>query len=356
MPVRAAVLGATGLVGQQFVRLLDGHPWVRVEALVADRSAGKTLEESGRWVLGERPPAYAAGMVLERLDVDSLARRVDVVFSALPRSVAGEVEPELARRGVVVVSNAGTMRMDPDVPLVNGEVNPGHLELVRVQRERRGWNGAIIKNPNCSTAVLTLFLKPLLDEYGLERVAVTTLQAMSGAGFSGLPSLAIYDNVIPYISREEEKIETESLKILGRLEGSSVKPADVSIKATATRVPVIDGHTEVVYFKLKRGPGSIDELASVLDGFRSLPQELGLPTAPEKPLIVRREEDRPQPRLDRMAGRGMSVTVGRLDSAPGLGEGWYRAVILGHNTIRGAAGAALLAFELFYKTGGMDGG
>jgi len=347
MAVRAAILGATGVVGQRFVQLLDGHPWIKVEVLAGRSSAGKRYSEAVKWVLESPMPGWAAGMEVEPVDPEAIAERVDVAFSALPRSVAAPIEEELARRGVVVASNAGSMRLDPDVPLLNGEVNWEHVRLVDVQRGRRGYEGAILKNPNCTTAILTLFLKPLMDEYGVKRVVVTTLQAITGAGLRGLPAAMIVDNVIPYIEGEEAKVKAESRKILGSLSGGAVEPAEIEVEATTTRVPVIDGHTEVVYVELGRRPGSLEEVEEVLSSWRSMPQEARLPTAPERPLVVRREPDRPQPRLDRYEGRGMSVVVGRLDWAPSLGENWIRAVILGHNTVRGAAGAAILAYEIY---------
>ncbi len=347
MAVKAAILGATGVVGQRFVQLLDGHPWIKVEVLAGRSSAGKRYSEATKWVLESPMPGWASGMTVEPVDPEAIAERVDVVFSALPRSVAAPIEDALARRGVVVASNAGAMRLDPDVPLLNGEVNWEHVKLVDVQRSNRGYEGAILKNPNCTTAVLTLFLKPLLEEYGMKRVLVTTMQAITGAGLRGLPAAMIMDNVIPYIEGEEGKVKTESLKILGRLVDGRVEPADIAVEATTTRVPVIDGHTEVVYVELERRPGSIEEVGEVLASWRSMPQEAKLPTAPEKPLVVRWEPDRPQPRLDRLEGRGMSVVVGRLDWARNLGDNWIRAVILGHNTVRGAAGAAILAYEVY---------
>ncbi len=350
--LRAAVLGATGIVGQRFIQLLHNHPWIELAYLAAsERSTGKRYGEAATWVLEEPMPEDMAEMEVRPIDPEEMRREgVELVFSALPSSVAKEVEIELARRGFMVFSNASPMRLDPDIPLVNGEVNPDHLKLVETQRRRRGWSGVIVKNPNCSTAILTLPLKPLHDIYGVRRVLVATMQAVSGAGLRGVPSMVILDNLIPFIEGEEWKIENESRKILGRLEGDHVEPAGFEVYATTTRVPVLDGHTEVVYVELEKQPGDAEEVMRVLEGFRGLPQELGLPTAPPKPVVVRRERDRPQPRLDRLEGRGMSVVVGRVElKASRL----LRMVLLGHNTIRGAAGAAILAAELYLKTQGL---
>ncbi len=342
--IKAAVLGGTGLVGQRFIQLLDGHPFIEVTHITGRGSVGKLYGDVVDWRIEGDIPGWAREIRVSPSDPDLLkSERVEVAFSALPASVAENIEVDLARRGVVVASNARPMRLDPDIPLLNGEVNPDHVLLVRRQRRSRGWSGAILKNPNCSTAILTLYLKPLLDSFGVERVLVTTLQAISGAGLRGLPAMYMVDNLIPYISGEEWKIENESKKILGRLEGDNVKIAGFEIAATATRVPVIDGHTEVVYAKLSNPPDSVDEVLDAIKSFRGKPQEVGLPTAPESPLVLVEGDDRPQPRLDRLRGRGMSVSVGRVS----LDSGWVRAVILGHNTIRGAAGAAILAYEIY---------
>ncbi len=346
--VRAAVLGGTGLVGQRFIQLLDRHPFIEVTHITGRSSVGRLYGEAVDWRVEGSIPEWAREIKVSPSDPELLAREgVEVAFSALPASIAGDIEVGLAKMGVDVASNARPMRMDPDVPLLNGEVNHSHVRLAKLQRETRGWKGVILKNPNCSTAILTLYLKPLLDEYGLERVMVTTLQAISGAGLRGLPAMYMVDNLVPYISGEEWKIENESRKILGSLAGDEVEHLDLEITSTATRVPVVDGHTEVVYAKLSRRPEDIGEVARVLGGFRSAPQEWSLPTAPEKPLVVRDGEDRPQPRLDRLEGGGMSVVVGRLSLVDSRDGPWLRSVILGHNTIRGAAGAAILAYEVY---------
>ncbi|MEL9990527.1 MAG: aspartate-semialdehyde dehydrogenase [Thermoproteus sp.] len=336
--LKAYIIGATGLVGQRYVQLLAEHPWFEIVGLAASqRSAGKKYREVG-WVLETPMPKSVAEMAIDQLDLDRIPK-VDVVFSALPSEVAARVEPELAKRGLLVVSNSSNMRLDPDVPLLIPEVNPEDLDLLKVQRERRGWAGAVIKKPNCSTTILDLPLKPIMDEYGIERVHVVTMQAVTGAGYSGVPSVAIIDNLIPYIKGEEEKIVNETKKIL---------KSNMEIYATTTRVPVLDGHTEVAYVDTTRD-FDVDAVAEALAKFRGPPQEMKLPTAPPSPIVVEKAVDRPQPRLDRMAGNGMSVVVGRLRR---LGPRKLAFVVLGHNTIRGAAGNAILAAELYLKWSG----
>lgn len=266
-----------------------------------------------------------------------------LLFSALGSKVAKDAEVELATAGHCVVSNASSHRMDADVPLMVPEVNPDHLGLA----EEQPWDGALFTNPNCSTIGLVMALKPLYDAFGLEAVNAVTLQAVSGAGLHGVPSMSIVDNLIPYIGGEEEKIESETQKILGRLEGGAIEPAPVTVSAQVNRVPVIDGHTECVSVRLGR-PASLEEVRDALASFTAAPQELGLPSAPERPVLVTDEPDRPQPRLDRNAGRGMAATVGRLRPCPILD---YKFVVLSHNTLRGAAGGALLVAELAVAKG-----
>ena len=332
------ILGATGLVGQRFVQLLSGHPWMRIAGVAASqRSAGKKYRDSVRWILESPIPDEVADLDVDPVDPSAVPENVSIVFSALPSQVAAQVEPELAKRGFVVVSNASNMRMDGDVPLVVPEVNPHSLDLVKAQRESRGWDGFIVKKPNCSTTILALPLKPIMDRYGVSRVTAVTLQAVTGAGFSGVPSVAIIDNVVPHIAGEEEKIEGELPKILGH----------VDVRATTTRVPVLDGHMEVVYVETVHEV-DVEEVGKVLSSFRGVPQELGLPTAPRDPIVVRWEVDRPQPRLDRWEGRGMSVVVGRIRR---YGDRAMRFLVLGHNTVRGAAGNSILTAELLARWG-----
>ncbi|NPA91831.1 MAG: aspartate-semialdehyde dehydrogenase [Chloroflexi bacterium] len=346
--LRVGIVGATGAVGQRFVQLLDGHPWFTITALAAsDRSAGRTYQEATRWILNTpMPPSIAEQQVLPAT-AEALSGSCDIIFSALPARTARDLEPQLAAAGFPVFSNASALRMEPDVPLMIPEVNPDHLALVRVQQKRRGWKGYVVTNPNCSTIHLVLALKPLQDAFGLDKVMVTTLQALSGAGYPGVPSLDIIDNVIPYIRNEEGKIESEPLKLLGQYTGQGIDFADIRISAAAHRVAVVDGHLEAVVVQFKRR-ATLEEVREALRTFRSVPQELNLPTAPDPVIVLREEEDRPQPRLDRDAGRGMATTVGRLRPDPILD---YKFVLLGHNTIRGAAGASILNAELALATG-----
>ncbi|MDI9394435.1 MAG: aspartate-semialdehyde dehydrogenase [Euryarchaeota archaeon] len=337
--VKAGILGATGAVGQRFVEALANHPWFEITALAAsERSAGKTYKEAAGWRLDKAMPESVEN--IEVVPVDPKAIDADVVFSALPADLALRVEPEFAKAGFAVASNASSCRMEKDIPLVIPEVNPEHMGLIEVQQDRRGWDGYIITNPNCSTIVMTLTLKPLM-QFGLETIQVATMQAISGAGFSGVSAMAIYDNVIPYIGSEEKKMETEPLKLLGEFNGSEVLPADIKISASCNRVPVIDGHTEAIWAGMRDKPTPEE----VREAFLKFDPKLGeLPSEPAKAIIVRDEADRPQPRLDRNMGKGMSVSVGRIR------EG-IRYTALGHNTIRGAAGASVLNAELLHAMG-----
>ena len=346
--IQVGILGATGMVGQRFVQLLAGHPWFEIAALAAsERSAGRPYGEACRWVVpGEMPPSL--GEMVVRECRPNLPCRL--VFSALPAEAAGPIEEEFAAAGYVVSSNARSHRLDPDVPLLIPEVNPDHLGLLEVQRRRRGWKGFIVTSPNCSTTQLVLALKPLWDEFKIVAVNVATMQALSGAGYPGVPSLDILDNVVPYIPGEEEKLEREPLKLLGQLEGEAIKEAELAISAQCHRVPTRDGHLEAVSVKLGRR-ASREEVVEALRDFRGLPQELELPSAPAHPIVVREEADRPQPRLDRDEGGGMSVVVGRVRECPVLD---YKFLVLGHNTVRGAAGGAILNAELLVAQGYLD--
>ena len=345
--IPVAVLGATGLVGQRFISILSNHPWFKIEYLGAsERSKGMRYGDAVTWVISDSPPNEVAEMVVG--GVREVPRNIEIVFSALPSDVAKDVEVDLAKRGFVVVSNASPLRLEKDIPLLNPEVNYEHIRLLSKQKRLRGWAGAILKNPNCTTAILTLSLAPIYEEFGLDELLVTTMQSISGAGLKGVPGYVITDNIVPYISKEEFKVTHETRKILGRYENGEVKPLDLNIAVTTTRVPVLDGHLEVVYAKLRK-QSDVQSVIDVMSKFKSLPQELKLPTAPRKPIIVRKEADRPQPRLDRLAGNGMSVSVGRVDIMNHLSSDWLRYVVLGHNTIRGAAGAAVLIAELYVK-------
>jgi aspartate-semialdehyde dehydrogenase len=338
-----AVLGATGTVGQRFIQLLENHPWFQVaEVLASDQSAGKRYDEAvgSRWKLPTPIPPAVRALRVKRPG-ERLASRL--LFSSLDASVAGEVEEHYARAGHLVSSNARNHRMDPLVPLVIPEINRDHLELL--ERQPYG-KGGIITNPNCSTIVLAIALAPLHQRFGVESVIVTTFQATSGAGYPGVPSLDILGNVVPFVPGEEPKMESETQKILGRLNGRGVEPAEFPVSAQCHRVPVIDGHLEAVSLTLRRDV-SRKQIAEALATFRPL-AKLGLPSAPIDPIAVRTEDDRPQPRLDADREGGMGVTVGRLRPCSVL---QWKFEALGHNTIRGAAGAAILNAEILVRDG-----
>lgn len=341
--IRVGILGATGTVGQRFLQLLDGHPRFAVTALAAsDRSAGKRYAEACTWRLpGDMPPAVRALVV----QAPEPPLDCDLVFSSLPADVAGPLETRFAQAGHPVISNSSSHRMDETVPLLIPEVNPDHLALLETCRGTG--RGFIVTNPNCSTVMIALALAPLAARFGVEAVVATTLQALSGAGYPGVAALDITDNVVPFIANEEEKIERETRKILGRLSGGRVAPAEFAVSAQCHRVNVVDGHMAAVRVQLGRAADPT-ELRDAFASFTGLPQELRLPSAPQQPIVVREEPDRPQPRLDRDAGRGMSVTVGRIARDAVLG---HRFEVLSHNTIRGAAGAAILNAELLLAQG-----
>jgi len=343
--IPVAVLGATGSVGQKFIELLQGHPWFEIVALAAsERSAGKPYGEVVNWVSDMPLPAAIAGMTVRECKPGLPGR---VAFSGLDASVAGEMETAFARAGYAVVSNAKNHRMKADVPLLVPEINSDHLALVKRQS---GGKGFIITNPNCSTVGLALALKPLDDAFGLEAVQVVTMQALSGAGYPGVPALDILDNVLPFIAGEEEKLQSEPLKILGRFNGMQIENQKISISAQCNRVAVRDAHLESVSVKLKKSVKS-GELIEVWRNFSSGKDVQDLPFAPEKAVVYGDAPNFPQPHLHRMLGKGMTVSVGRLKSCPVLD---YRFVLLVHNTIRGAAGGAILNAELLYKKGYLD--
>jgi len=343
-----AILGATGTVGQRFIELLQGHPWFEISVLAAsERSAGKKYKEACKWRMETPMPEAVEDMTVVNTNLKEVkqAGNVDFVFSALPGSIAGPIEEEFAVE-YPVVSKASAHRMKSDVPLIIPEVNPDHLQLISVQKKNRGWNGFISTDPNCSTIQLAITLKALM-KFGVENVIVSTMQALSGAGYPGVPSLDIIDNVVPYISGEEEKMENETRKILGTFYGEEIQPANITISASCHRVNVKDGHLEAVYVGLEQKP-TIEEVKEAFRNFVGEPQRLKLPTAPERPIIVKEEIDRPQPRFDRDAGKGMSVVVGRIREDPIM---TVKYLCLGHNTIRGAAGAGILSAELMVKKG-----
>jgi len=337
--IKAGVLGATGAVGQRFIEGLKNHPWFELTSLAAsERSAGKRYKEAARWRLeSELPDDFGEIGVV---NVDPKEVDAEVVFSALPADEARKVEPEFAAAGFAVASNTSSFRMVPDVPLLIPECNHEHLEIIKIQQERRGWDGYLTTNPNCTTIMFTLALKPLM-KFGIESVQMASMQAVSGAGYDGVPSMAILGNVIPFISGEEEKVEEEPQKILGTFNGEKIVPADFSVSASCHRVPVMDGHTEAVWVKMRDNP-TPEEVRQAMLVFD--PKLGDLPTSPKKALIVRDEVDRPQPRLDRNRGNGMSVSVGRIRSG-------IRFICMGHNTVRGAAGASILNAELLHEKG-----
>jgi len=342
--IRTGILGATGTVGQRLIALLEHHPQFAVTALAAsDRSEGKRYAEACSWRLPGTMPATVGALVVQapRPPLDC-----DIVLSSLPSDIAGSIELDFARAGYPVISNSAAHRMEDTVPLLLPEVNPEHLALLESDGRKRE-PGFIVTNPNCSTIMIALALAPLAARFGIEAVVVSTMQALSGAGYPGVASLDITDNVLPFIANEEEKIARETRKILGRWNGNRIEPAPFLVSAQCHRVNVMDGHLAAVRVKL-RSPAELTELEDAFTSFRGLPQQLGLPSAPEHPIVVRAEPDRPQPRLDRDAGGGMSVTVGRIARDEVLG---HRFVALSHNTIRGAAGAAILNAELLAARG-----
>lgn len=345
--IEVGILGATGMVGQQFVEFLQGHPWFEVKWLGAsDRSAGKKYRDATGWRLDGAVPESAAALTVEECKLGGAPR---VVFSALDASVATEIEGEFAAAGHVVISNARNHRMESDVPLLVPEINPGHLQLLSHQRQRRGWRGQIVTNPNCSTVVLSMSLAPL-KPFGIKRVVATTLQAISGAGYPGVAAMDIAANVIPFIRDEEEKMQQETQKILGECAGDEIRPLAAQVSAHCNRVPVVHGHTVTVSLEFSARPGEAD-LRAALENFTGVPQQRRLPSAPPKPLIYMPECDRPQPRRDAERERGMAVFVGRLRPCPALD---FKFIATGHNTIRGAAGAAVLNAELMHSEGLLD--
>jgi len=343
--VPVAILGATGAVGQTFIRCLRNHPWFEIAELAAsERSAGKSYAEATRWLEGDLPSDLAGRTVLP-CDPDKLT--APIVFSALDAAAAGDLEPAFARSGALVLSNAKNFRMDPDVPLVIPEVNASHLALLERQRQSRGWSGGIVTNANCAATVATVALAPLHEAFGVQQVFAMTMQAVSGAGYPGVPSLDILGNVIPFIGEEEPKIEREIPKMLGCVDGGALVPAPMRVSAHANRVAVEHGHTVCMSVKLDKS-ATPEEALAALESWRGDPSVRGLPSAPERPLLVTDAPDRPQARRDVGAGRGMTVIVGRVRADPQLD---IRLVALGHNTIRGAAGGSVLNAELLVATG-----
>ena len=344
MKIPVGVLGATGMVGQHFVKFLQNHPQFELTWVGAsDRSAGKKFRDATSWRLDGTMPAATADLTVEECKPGNAPK---LVFSATDASVATEIEQAFARAGHLVVSNSKNHRMDDDVPLLVPEVNPDHLAVAAQQKGTRGWDGQIVTNPNCSTIVLTMALGPLV-QFGIQRVIVTTLQAISGAGYPGVPSMDITANVVPFIGGEEEKMQIETQKILGSVSNGRIVPLTAKVSAHCNRVPVVDGHTVTVSVEFEKKP-SLADIRNAFDTFRGKPQLLNLPSAPAVPVIYMEQQDRPQPRRDVERERGMAVFVGRLRECPVFD---YKFIALGHNTVRGAAGAAVLNAELIHAEG-----
>jgi aspartate-semialdehyde dehydrogenase len=345
--IPVAVLGANGSVGQRFISLLGDHPLFKVVALTAsDRSIGKKYKDACRWILSEKMPAWAEEIVLTPSDVNSI-NGARICFSALPASEAYDIEPALAKAGIVVCSNASSYRREIDVPLLLPEVNGEHIGLITQQQRNHGWQGAILTNPNCTSTGLTVALKALDDSFGVKKVMAVSLQALSGAGYPGIPSLDVIDNVIPNINGEEEKVEWEPLKMLGKITDNGIKMADIQISAHTNRVAVIDGHTVCVNVELAENP-TIEAVNLSFLNYRGPKIAQNLPSTPDPVIDVRYESDRPQPKLDRFTGKGMSTVVGRVRKDTIL---TLKFVVLSHNTIRGAAGGSIYNAELFVSQG-----
>jgi aspartate-semialdehyde dehydrogenase len=346
--IDVGILGGTGMVGQHFIRFLQDHPWFNLTWLGAsDRSAGKKLKDATSWRLDGDLPSHAADIIVSDSKPSASAPRL--MFSAMDASVATEIERDFAQAGHVVVSNSRNHRMELDVPLIVPEVNPGHLALLHAQQKIRGWKGMIVTNPNCSTIVLTMALAPL-KQFGIEKVIVATLQAVSGAGYPGVASMDILANVVPFIGSEEEKMQQETQKILGTLGNGSIAPLAARVSAHCNRVAVVDGHVITTSIEFSKKP-SVADVQAAIENFQSVPQQRKLPSAPSKPLTYLPQTDRPQPRRDAMRENGMGVTVGRIRECPALD---IKLVACGHNTIRGAAGAAVLNAELMASEGFLD--
>jgi aspartate-semialdehyde dehydrogenase len=339
------ILGATGVVGQRFIQMLERHPWFEVAWLAAsDRSEGKLYSEAARWRLKTPMPASVASMAVSPATPQGAPK---IIFAALDASIAAEMEPRFAEAGCAVVSNSSALRMQPDVPLVIPEVNSDHIKLIDIQSWRKQSGGYVVTNPNCSAIGLVLALAPLHQKFGLETVMAVTMQAVSGAGYPGVASLDILGNVIPYIKNEEEKMEEETHKLLGQLNATKIIPAAFAMSAQCNRVAVEDGHTESVSVRLKK-KATAEEIIAAWNNYRAAPQELKLPSAPERPVVYVEANDRPQPRFDIDMGAGMTTVVGRLRPCGVLD---WKFTVLSHNTIRGAAGAAVLNAELLKVRG-----
>jgi aspartate-semialdehyde dehydrogenase len=345
--IEVGILGATGMVGQHFIKFLEGHPQFDLTWLGAsERSAGKVYTDAAKWHLGGNVPESTARLKVSEAKPGNAPK---LLFSAMDASVATEIEQAFAQAGHTVVSNSRNHRMFSDVPLLVPEINPDHLKLLEVQKKQRGWKGQIVTNPNCSTVVLTMALAPL-KQFGIARVIATTLQAVSGAGYPGVPSMDILGNVVPFIGNEEEKMQEETQKIMGDFSCDHVEPLAAKVSAHCNRVPVVDGHTVTVSVEFSSKVGEAD-LLHAFRNYRGLPQDRNLPNAPKHPVQYLSEPDRPQPRKDAERDRGMAAFIGRLRACPVFD---WKFVALGHNTVRGAAGAAVLNAELMLSEGLLD--
>jgi aspartate-semialdehyde dehydrogenase len=344
--IPVAVLAATGSVGQRFVQLLDCHPNFKVVSLTAsDRSVGQKYANACHWILPGDMPDWACEMVIQPTEPTTV--QVPLAFSALPAEAAKSVEPAFARAGTLVCSNASAFRMETDVPILLPEVNPDHADILKIQRENRQWSGGIVTNPNCTSTGMTVALKALQDAFGLQSVFAVSMQALSGAGYPGVASLDILDNVIPNIVGEEAKVESEPLKMLGKFSSSDITPAGFVISAHTNRVAVSDGHTVCLSIKLAK-PATLDEITECLQNYQAPEISRDLPSSPKPVILVRTEADRPQPRLDRMTGKGMTTVVGRIRKDPLFD---VKMVVLSHNTIRGAAGGSIYNAEVLLNKG-----
>lgn len=345
--IPVAVLGATGSVGQRFISLLENHPWFKVVALAAsDRSVNQKYSQATRWILDSPMPDYAKDMVIVPASVEAVQAKI--VFSALHSEVAKELEPQFAKAGVAVCSNASAFRQADDVPLLLPEVNAHHIHLVTTQRKNKNWSGCIITNPNCTSTGLTVALKALDDAFGVKKVFAVSMQALSGAGYPGVSSMDIIDNIIPNINGEEEKVELEPRKMLGKLNQNKIDFADIKFSAHTNRVAVLDGHTVCTSVALSTPPADLQVVSDILQNYSAPESAKNLPSSPRPVISVREEADRPQPRLDRLTGKGMSTVVGRIreDSIFDI-----KFVVLSHNTIRGAAGGSIYNAELLVNEG-----
>jgi len=346
--IQVGVLGATGTVGQKFIKLLENHPWFELtEVAASERTSGKLYADAVSWKQVTPIPEKARSLEIRPCTPDLKCR---IVFSGMDSSVAGPIEEDFARAGYVVLSNSKNHRMDEDVPLIIPEVNPEHLGLIPVQRRNRNSNGYIITNSNCTTMFLAMALGPIHRVFGIEKVFMVSMQAISGAGYPGISSLDILGNVIPYISGEEEKVEMETQKILGTFNGQTIDPADFPVSAQCNRVAVEDGHMESVSIKLAK-TATVDAIADLLRNYVGSPQQLALPSAPERPFMVMEEPDHPQPRFDVNRANGMATLIGRLRPCSILD---FKFTLMGHNTVRGAAGASILNAEMLKAQGYLD--